>query len=594
MGNYKSSITAVTNKEISNAEKSATSQYKKANNEIQKSMKYPVVKYEEKYPVAKYEDNRKKEDLSEKQEKNRKSIKIDYKSAIGEAGKFVFEAWQGYKELNYQLVKNQNITGATEEQQKDLNDQGKYLGKTSLFTAKEVAEAQMYQAMAGYKTNQILEATPTLLKLAAVSGKSLAETTTYVTENLSEMGLGLKDMGMYTDLLASLSTNSNVGLEKMGKNLIDVGGVSKNFGEDIREVGTMFGILSRSEEDAKKATAGLKEIYSKLGKDTPEMRKQLELTGTELKDQGGKFKGLRTIIEESREPLSKLTEEQRNLWLETVAGKDGMTTWQSILGATAEETKKAENASYNAAGSLNQLNQKVEDTDEGKIRKLSGVWEEFKNQLGAAASPLIIKGVEKLTEWLGELTAKDAFSAEGIEKFFNILKEEIQDAVQKFVAFYGTILLVRAAMGDPIAIGQLVGAGVAGTMFLIDKFKKRKDSSKQEISDGKILENIKAEEPKHIKGKYSENEKTADNGLINKNNKEKNSLVNGYNPDSSPKGYLTTNSLREEEKKPLSFNDNSNVSDKKISFNFNAPISINNGMDFDKFMNSVIEKLHTV
>lgn len=307
-----------------------------------------------------------------------KNTAIGMVTGSGLVGAFLKSSYMGYVDLNEQLTKNTAITGASVEEQAKLKKQVDDLGASTKFTALEVAQAQMYQAMAGYKTNEILEVTPTLMKLAIATGEDLAATSDMVTDNLSAFGLGIQDAGMFADLLANVANNTNTSVAMLGGAFKYVGTTSRSMGEDVREVAVMLGIAADNGIKAEQAGTGLRGIYSRLSKVTPDMRKQFELTNTKLYDQNGKFKGLRKIIEESKPALEKLTAEQRNNWLATIAGTEGMSLWNAILNNSVESTEKAEKAAYNANGALEKFVDVMSKTDRQKIDELSSAFDGFK------------------------------------------------------------------------------------------------------------------------------------------------------------------------------------------------------------------------
>ena len=87
-----------------------------------------------------------------------------------------------FADLEDQVRRNKAIMGATAAEENMLMTQTRELGRSTRFTAQEVAQAQMYQAMAGMKTNEVLEMTPKLLKLSIASGEDLASTSDILTD----------------------------------------------------------------------------------------------------------------------------------------------------------------------------------------------------------------------------------------------------------------------------------------------------------------------------------------------------------------------------------------------------------------------------
>lgn len=402
MSNYiLSAVLELKDKFSSNIQK-ATNEFGKMSNSIDKNVKKSKSSLDQ---------------MSSGFDKAALGIKTFITTAIaGATTKFIKDSYSGYLELNDQLTRNAAITGANAKDQAEMTQQVKELGRTTRFTAKQVAEAQMYQAMAGYKTNEILSVTPTLLKLSVATGENLASTSDMITDSLSAFGLSVKDVGMYTDVLANTANNTNTTVGMMGNAFVYVGASSRAMGENFKEVAVLLGVLADNGIKGEKAGTGLNAIYSRLAKVTPKMRAQLEKTNTKLYDQNGKFKGLRTIIEESRTSLSKLSEQERNTWLVTVAGTEGLKIWTSIMNNSTESTKKAENAVYNANGALEKFYSTMASADKQKIEELKSAWDGLQLQVGEGLSPVFGEQATELTKKLNELAESALLTVDNIEK----------------------------------------------------------------------------------------------------------------------------------------------------------------------------------
>lgn len=392
------------------------------------------------------------------------SIKNNFKTverygqiAGAAAAAFAGKSYLKYVDLNEQLTKNAAITGASAKEQALMNKQVEQLGNTTRFTQKQVAEAQMYQAMAGYKTNEILSVTPTLLKLSVATGEDLAKTSDIVTDSLSAFGLSVKDVGMYTDVLANVANNTNTTVGMMGNAFQYVGASSRALGESFEEVAISLGILADNGIKGEKAGTGLNAMYARLAKPTTEMKKALKYANVELKDQNGNFKGLRKIIDESRPALEKMTEVQRNNWIVTVAGTEGLKIWSSIMNNSTESTKKAENAVFNATGALDKFYNTMSSTSRQKIEETKSAIEGFQIQLGKGIDPII---TEKLTEFnkiLNDIT-QNKLSTENINSFLDEINRKGKIVLGTYIALKGAIF---AAAHPYITAGALGwGTGV--------------------------------------------------------------------------------------------------------------------------------------
>ncbi|MCF2698216.1 phage tail tape measure protein [Fusobacterium mortiferum] len=520
----------------------------------------------------------------------------------GSVVNFLKDSYSGYVDLNEQLIKNAAITGANISEQAILKKQVNDLGASTKFTALEVAKAQMYQAMAGYKTNEILEVTPTLLKLAIATGEDLAATSDMVTDNLSAFGLSVKDAAMFSDILASAANNTNTSVGQLGGAFKYVGTVSTAMGENVKEVAVMLGLAADNGIKAEQAGTALRGIYSRLAKPTEEMYKQFEKTNTKLYDEKGHFLGLRKVIEESRPALEKLTLEQRNQWLATIAGTEGMSIWSAIMNSSEEGIKKVEKAVYQANGALDIFTETMSKTDKQKIDELSSAFDGFKNQIGEALSPVMMRRIEQLTEYLTELSSSDTFSTTNMTLFFEKLDKYVG---QTWEALYGDSWLTqlrKLTTFDTFYISDLIKKAwderpeielTNKNMTWEDYNKERKEQAdkvlkldlNKETPYLKVMLNDEKTTKKYLDSIYKNDFKAKKNSFNDEYNKFYNFRQNYSNFENKYLSKEKINQLEKTKNNPLSFGSNtSQVKD----FNFNIELKV---MGLDGVNKEMAEKI---
>ncbi|MFR3651064.1 MAG: phage tail tape measure protein, partial [Enterocloster aldenensis] len=108
------------------------------------------------------------------------------------------------------------ISGATGEEFDQLRDKAREMGAETKFSASEAADAMSYMAMAGWKTDDMLNGISGIMNLAAASGADLATTSDIVTDALTGMGYTAADAGRLADVMAAASSNANTNVEMMG------------------------------------------------------------------------------------------------------------------------------------------------------------------------------------------------------------------------------------------------------------------------------------------------------------------------------------------------------------------------------------------
>ena len=98
---------------------------------------------------------------------------------------------------------------------KDFEDQARSLGAISKFSATEAAQAQRFLAMAGFDTNEILSATPSILKLATAGELSLAQAADMASNALGGMQLPVEELDRVIDVMAETAASANTNITQM-------------------------------------------------------------------------------------------------------------------------------------------------------------------------------------------------------------------------------------------------------------------------------------------------------------------------------------------------------------------------------------------
>lgn len=373
---------------------------------------------------------------------------------------FIKDSYLGYAKLDAAITRNRGIMRASAEDTAKLKSQILELGKTMPFTAQEVAEAQYYQAMAGMKTNEVLELTPKLLKMSITSGQDLASTSDILTDNISAFGLALEDADRLMDVMVATANNANTDIAGLGEAYKYVASTSKSF-ESMEEVNILLGTLANNGIKSGQAGRNLAAVYTRLAKSTPDIDKALKVMNLKLYDSQGKFKGLRKIVEEMRPILARMTDEQRNYILTTIFGSEQMKIITSLLGTSKEGFDTLANSIYNSKGASEDFYNLQKDTPENKIKALASAWDNLKLHIGEAVAPAITSLIENLTNKIIELTDSDTFSKENIQAFFDTVISYLNttiDLVSDLATLLEPVILGLKVVGKTAEIGGDIGS----------------------------------------------------------------------------------------------------------------------------------------
>ena len=225
-------------------------------------------------------------------------------SAAAAAG--LTAAGKSFMDFEAGMSKVAAISGATGQDLDDLTQKAKEMGATTKFSATESAEAFSYMAMAGWKTEQMLDGIAPVMNLAAASGEDLASVSDIVTDALTAFGLKAEDAGHFADVLAAASSNANTNVAMMGESFKYAAPVAGSLGYSIEDVALALGLMANSGIKADMAGTSLRNMLNRMAKPTKESAMAMERLGLDLADDEGKMYSLREIMEQMRKSFKNI------------------------------------------------------------------------------------------------------------------------------------------------------------------------------------------------------------------------------------------------------------------------------------------------
>jgi TP901 family phage tail tape measure protein len=395
---------------------------------------------------------------------------------------------EAYANLEDQVRRNKAIMGATVQQEKQLMQQTRDLGRSTKFTAQEVAEAQMYQAMAGMKTNEVLEMTPKLLKMSIAAGSDFAQTSDIVTDNLTAFGMSLKDSDRLMDVMVATSNNANTNVQMLGEAYKYVAATSRNF-ESFEDVNILLGVLADNGIKSGQAGRNLAGIYRRLANPSKQVGNALKDLNIQLYDQQGHFRGLKALSDDLKIATAGLTQEERNRYLTTIAGGEGMKILASIMGTTEENYNKVANAVRNSSGATDKFADDMSNTTANKIAQFKSAIDDLKISLGEAFAPIATRWMEDFMKRVEEWQKSGALDPEKLKGQAEQLTKGAEIGMRGIIGAKGAIwgAQLGTAIGGPV--GTAVGAAIGGAIGyytpeiikgLIEPKDPKKEKAKQQ------------------------------------------------------------------------------------------------------------------
>ena len=177
-------------------------------------------------------------------------------------------------------------SGATAGEMKTLTDQAKELGRTTSFTAVQVADLQAKLAQKGFKPKQIGDMTGAVMNLARAAGSGEEGDTTVaadlVSGTLKAFQMGADQAGRVSDIFTAAVNGSNFSLEGLMDGMAKAGPLASSFGLSVEETAATLASMTNLNITAAEAGTAFQSFLARMSKEefTGSFNKQLEqLTG---------------------------------------------------------------------------------------------------------------------------------------------------------------------------------------------------------------------------------------------------------------------------------------------------------------------------
>ena len=341
------------------------------------------------------------------------------------------------------------ISGATGSDLDALNQKAQEMGAKTKFSATESAEAFTYMAMAGWKTEDMLQGIDGIMALAAADGLDLATTSDIVTDALTAFGLSADDSGHFADVLAAAASNANTNVSLLGESFKYAAPVAGALGYSAEDTAIALGLMANAGIKGSQGGTALRSSLSRLIKPTDDAAALMEQYGLSMTNADGSMKSLGEVMEMLRAKMGGLSEAEQAQAAATLFGQEAMSGMLAVINASDSDYEKLTSAIYGADGAAQQMADTMLDNLSGQLTLLKSALEGLAIQFGEILMPYI----KQFVQWLQNLVQK-----------LQEMTPEQKEQIVKWAAF--------AAVIGPVflAVGKLV-TGIGNVISVFGKLK---------------------------------------------------------------------------------------------------------------------------
>ena len=330
------------------------------------------------------------------------------------------------KDFEAAMSQVQATSGADDSEQEQLTKKAEEMGATTKFTASDSAEAMNYMAMAGWKTEDMLDGITGIMNLAAAANEDLGTTSDIVTDALTAFGLSASDSGHFADVLAQASANANTNVSMLGESFKYVAPVAGAMKYSVEDVSLALGLMANASVKGSQAGTSLKTSIANMAAPTDKMQGPMDKYGISLTKRNGEMKSFKEVLDMLRANLGGLSETEQTAAASTIFGKEAMAGMLAIINASTEDYEKLTRAIYNADGATEKMANTQLDNLSGSITLLQSAVDGVKISFGKRLNPYVRSVAEGLTAAMPDIEAALSDFMDFVDRKYDVMQAKMQ------------------------------------------------------------------------------------------------------------------------------------------------------------------------
>lgn len=300
------------------------------------------------------------------------------------------------------MLSVKSVTGAAGEAFESLTEKAKELGRTTSFTAREVAGAMLELGRAGFAAKEINDSIAAVMNLSRATGSELAMSTTIAAATLRAFGLDAAQMGRVVDVLTATANSSAQTLEELGESMKYAAPIADTFGLSLEDLSKSLGALANIGIKGSMAGTTLKNIMLRLTDSS--IQASLKRLGVQMADTNGNFRNLADIMRDLGAATKGMGNVERLEVFNKIFGLRAIAGGSKLVSVNFERLIESVD---NAGGTASRTAKIMDSGLGGALRRLWSVVEGVGLAIGNAISKplaffveLIAMGVKKIVDWV--------------------------------------------------------------------------------------------------------------------------------------------------------------------------------------------------
>ncbi|MFO0880741.1 MAG: phage tail tape measure protein [Gemmataceae bacterium] len=313
-------------------------------------------------------------------------------------------ATKTFADFEQQMATVKAVVQPTAQEFAALTDEALRIGRDTVYSSSDAAQAMVYFARAGFTVQEMLAATGPVVNLAASNMMSMEQATTAVIPVLRGMGLQAVELTRVMDVLNAAANAAFTDVSLLSSGFAYVAADAKAAGLSLEDTAAFLAVLSNAGIRGEKAGTGLRAMLADFKQLTPGAAAQLKQLGVVLHDANNNWRPTIEILDDLREKtkgMGSFAKDQALARIFDVRSGSAATASMQSLREYYELRQKISNS----AGTTDRMSATTLNTVTGSWKMLTSSVEGFAIAVGKGLAPVLRGWSDTLVSITNRLSA---------------------------------------------------------------------------------------------------------------------------------------------------------------------------------------------
>lgn len=339
----------------------------------------------------------------------------------------------------------------------ELRNTAQEMGRTTVYTASQAAEALNYLALGGLNATESMEALPKVLTLAKAGTMELGDAANVVVAEMKALDLSSEEMDKLLDQMARTAQKSKTTVAEMGDTILKTGAAFNLAGQSTETMSAIIGTLANRYKDISARGETLRTALTRIMTQSS----KLEELGVQVTDSSGKVRDFIDIFNDLRIAISDLGSEEQATILTKIFGSRGYTYVKYLMDSTTGEIQQLRAEIENSAGAAEAMASTMTDNLGGDLYILKSAVESLQIAISDELNPTMRETAQEGTRIVNDIEnqVKRGELKAVLKEFGEALSQFIINGANSLIEVLPTILKFLEMIMEHanLIIGTLIG-----------------------------------------------------------------------------------------------------------------------------------------